>query len=331
MGVRAPILAFRPSRVVERLGPRSAACPLSSRDLLRAAAVAHVPLPLVQAPTPAVVRAALVAAKQARSLVGLALPAGSDPEPWFWSVIDAADTLAALWPIFLSGEVVVEGAEPRSLEAATAEAWRLADAGLTHLAVDLTALPAEARADALQAVAEPAVARGMGLECLVEAGAARGVPALFSALADDDAQPDMASLQCEAPAGPAEAQAQVKSLLELCGRLSGTPILRRGPVTPALLASLRGAPVAGCDDGGAAAAAVLEAVAAEGLELAEAVGRRGPGALARAEAALSEPGRARLETRAYLKVLDFLEQLGASGSAPRVAEALGRLAAAGGP
>jgi len=173
--VRAPLLAFRPARVVERLGPRSAACPLSSKDLLRAAAPLHLPLPLVRAPTPGVMRAALVAAKQARSVLGLGLPAGADPEAWFRRVIEAVDGLAALWPIFLAGEVVVEGAEPSSLEAARAAAWRLADAGLTHLAVDLSRLPAEARADALRVVAEAALERGLGLECQVEAGAATGV------------------------------------------------------------------------------------------------------------------------------------------------------------
>jgi len=306
--VRAPLLAFRPARVVERLGPRSAACPLSSKDLLRAAAPLHLPLPLVRAPTPGVMRAALVAAKQARSVLGLGLPAGADPEAWFRRVIEAVDGLAALWPIFLAGEVVVEGAEPSSLEAARAAAWRLADAGLTHLAVDLSRLPAEARADALRVVAEAALERGLGLECQVEAGAALGVPGIFSDLADEDAQPDLVSLQCRAAAGPAAAQAQVKGLLDLCGRLSGTPVFRRGPVTPALLASLRGSPVAGCEDGGLVAAAALQGLDAE------------------AEASLGEGERSRRETRAYLAALEFLEQLGAAGSAHPIVEALLRQA-----
>ena len=73
-GVFSPVLAFRPARVVERLEPRSAACPLSSKDLIRAAAELRLTLPLVRAPTPGVARAALVAAKQLQSVLGLSLP-----------------------------------------------------------------------------------------------------------------------------------------------------------------------------------------------------------------------------------------------------------------
>jgi hypothetical protein len=344
--VLTPVLAFRPARVVERLGPRSAACPLSTKDLLRAAAALRLPLPLVRAPTPGVARAALVAAKQAQSLLGLALPAGGNPEAWFAAVTQAADEVAAGLPIFLAGEVVVAGRRDSEVEAAFRAAWRLADAGLTHLTVDLTAVPAESRAEVLERVSAPAVERGLGLDCVVAAGGAADAAPIFAALSRRDAGPDLASLRCDAPEGAGGARAQVKELLALCAALAGTPVLRRGPVTAELLASLKGAPVAGCEDGGAAAEAAMAVLPLEPLTEATTAPRqadpgqpwwedpaeppprvRSPEELVAAEARLSEGRRSRLEARAYLEVLDFLERLGAAGSAPRVARALERVLA----
>lgn len=317
----SPVLAFRPARVVERLPPRSAACPLSSKDLLASAAALRLTLPLVRAPSAGVARAALVAAKQLHSVLGLALPQGPAPEAWFAAVTAAADELAAGLPIFLVGEVVVAGRRDGEVEAAFKAAWRLADAGLTHLTLDLTLVPAEARAEVLEKVAAPALERGLGLDCLVEPGGAAAARPLFAALARRDAAPDMASLRCLAPEDLAAARAQVKELLALCAALAGTPVLRRGPITPELLGSLKGSPVAGCEDGGAAAAAAVLVIP---YAPRAADDGRGLGALEQAEAALSEAGRARLETRAYLEVLEFLERLGAAGSATRLVRALER-------
>jgi hypothetical protein len=319
--VLSPVLAFRPARVVERLEARSAACPLSSKDLLAAAAALRLTLPLVRAPTPGIARAALVAAKQAASVLGLAMPAGLAPEGWFAAVTQAADELAAGLPIFLVGEVIVAGRRDAEVEEAFKAAWRLADAGLTHLTVDLSAVPPEARAELLERVAAPALERGLGLDCVVSPGDEAAARPLFAELARRAAAPDMASLACEAPASQADARAQVKELLTLCASLAGTPVLRRGPVTPDLLGSLKGSPVAGCEDGGAAAAAAVLVIPYAPRPPDQG---RGAGALERAEAELSEAGRARLETRAYLEVLDFLERLGAAGSAPRLARALER-------
>lgn len=317
----SPVLAFRPARVVERLEARSAACPLSSKELLAAAAALRLTLPLVRAPTPGIARAALVAAKQLQSVLGLAMPPGLAPEGWFASVTAAADEVAAGLPIFLVGELAVSGRREAEVEAAFKAAWRLADAGLTHLTVDLTAIPAEARAEILERVAAPALERGLGLDCVVSAGEEAAARPLFAELARRAAAPDMASLRCEAPEGAAEARAQVKDLLTLCAALAGTPVLRRGPVTPELLGSLRGSPVAGCEDGGAAAAAAVLVIPYAPRPPDEG---RGAGALEKAEAALSEEGRARLETRAYLEVLDFLERLGSAGGALKLARALER-------
>ncbi len=310
--VLSPALAFRPARVVERLEPRSAACPLSSKDLIRAAAVLRLTLPLVRAPTPGVARAALVAAKQLLSVLGLALPAGSPPEPWFEAVVRAADEVAAGLPIFLAGEVAVAGSGDVEVEAAFKEAWALADAGLTHLTVDLGAVPAEEQAEVLARVAAPALESGLGLDCVVARGGALEAGVLFGDLSRNEARPDVASLSLDAPATREAVQGQVRELLALCAALSGTPVLRRGPVTPELLRSLAGSPVAGCDDGGAAAEVALLALDVAGMAGAE-TSRAAP--LAQAEAALGGGDLARLEARAYGEVLDFLERLGTTGSA----------------
>jgi len=242
--------------------------------------------------------------------------------------------------------VAVAGGSDAEVEAAFKAAWRLADAGLTHLTVDLTAVPAEARAEVLEQVAAPALERGLGLDCLVSADGAAEAATVFAALSRRDAGPDLASLRCEAPDGAGAARAQVKELLVLCAALSGTPVLRRGPVTDELLGSLKGAPVAGCEDGGAAAEAAMAVLPLDQVvevPAAPAEGEGGawwedppprppppvrtPDELVAAEARLSEGRRSRLEARAYLAVLDFLERLGAAGSAPRVARALERVLA----
>jgi hypothetical protein len=243
------------------------------------------------------------------------MPHDAAPEAWFQAVTAAADEVAAGLPIFLVGEVVVAGRREDEVEAASRAAWRLADAGLTHLTLDLTAVPAESRVEVLERVSAPALERGLGLDCLVEAGSEAQVRPLFQALARRDAAPDLASRECLAPGTAQEARAQVKDLLALCAALSGTPVLRRGPVTPELLGSIKGSPVAGCEDGGAAAAAAV-------LVIPLALRAGGAGHLERVEAGLSEAGRARLETQAYLEVLDFLERLGAGGSATRLTRAL---------
>jgi len=342
--VLSPVLAFRPARVLERLSARSAACPLSSKDLVRAAAALRLTLPLVRAPTPGIARAALVAAKQAQSVIGLSLPAGGAPERWFAAVTDAADEVAAGLPIFLAGEVVLAGHGEADVEAASRAAWKLADAGLTHLTVDLGAVPPGERAAVLERVAAPALERGLGLDCLVTAGGAAEAAPVFAALTRRDVGPDLASLPLRAPAGVAEARAQVKELLSLCAALSGMPVMRRGPVTAELLGSLKGSPVAGCEDGGAAAEAAVAVLrldagqeetgprAATAWEEEQAAPPPAPRVhtvdeLLAAEAAASDGRRARLETRAYGEVLDFLERLGAAGSAQRVARLLERVLA----
>ena len=112
----------------------------------------------------------------------------------------------------------------------------------------------------LARVAAPALESGLGLDCMVARGGAVEAGLLFGDLARNEARPDVASLPLEAPATREAVQAQVRELLALCAALAGTPVLRRGPVTPELLQSLAGSPVAGCDDGGAAAEVALLAL-----------------------------------------------------------------------
>lgn len=303
------ILAFRPPGAAGRLPPRSGACPLSLGELLGPAAELGVTLALVQAPAAGVARAALVAAKELGSALGLALPPGQAPEPWFDAVTAAADEVAAGLPIFLSAEVRVAGETALEVERARQEAWRLVDAGLTHLAVDVAAVAATERARVLADVAGAALERGVCLDCVVpiEPGApARRAAALFEELAALRAPPDVASVRCPAPQRPEDARAQVAALARLSAALAGIPILRRGPVARPLLGLLAGSPVRACEDGGAAAARALAPLAGG----------------ADAAAGLGAEDAERLEARAYVEVVDLLERLGAGGSARGLARAL---------
>jgi hypothetical protein len=100
--------------------------------------------------------------------------------------------------------------------------------------------------------------------------------------------------------------------------------MRRGPVTPRIVELLRGSPVKACEDGGAAAARAGgggEPGAPEGTGEA-ASGRDpelGPGA-----AEPSGDAAERLEALAYAEATDFIERLGAAGSAVGVVRALER-------
>ncbi|WP_242393545.1 hypothetical protein [Anaeromyxobacter oryzisoli] len=358
------ILAFRPASVVERLAPRSDACPISLRDLLGPAAALRLVLPVVggppagggraaggrahgpaprraravgRAPCAGGAPAALVAAKEHRSAIGLALPHGALPEPWFEAVTRAADEVAAGLPIFLSADVVVEGEGAAEVERASHEAWRLVDAGMTHLAVDAGAVAPAERGRVLAEVAAGPVERGLGLECVLPLeegpdGAARA-GALVEELTRRGAPPDVVSVRCPEPSSAGEARLQAAALARVCAAAAGVPVMRRGPVTPALLELLRGSPVKACDDGGRAAANALSLIpwalissgagpAGAGPEDHETTTRASR--LERAAAELSDGAAERLEARAYVEVSGFLEALGAPGSAVRMARALER-------
>lgn len=318
------ILAFRPASVVERLEPRNAACPLSLRDLLGPAAELGLVLPVVRAPLAGVARAALVAAKEHQSPLGLAMPPGVLPEPWFEAVTRAADEVAAGLPIFLSAEVTLEGESATQVERAYHETWRLVEAGITHLAFDVTAVAPAERARVVEEVAGAGTERGICVDCilpLAEAGG-REVVATFERLTRRGVAPDVASVRCPAPASAAEARLQVAALARLCAALSGVPVMRRGPTTPELLALLAGSPVKAVDDGGAAATNAIEIIPWELIAPAEEESRTNP--LEQAAAELSDEGADRLEARAYALTMELLEALGPPGGALALARALER-------
>lgn len=316
------ILAFRTAVVVDRLSPRNEACPLSLRDLLSAPIPERCVLPIVRTPIAGVARAALVAAREADSAIGLALPPGTPPEPWFEAVTAAADEFAGGLPIFLSSEVTVEGAAAADVERAEREAYRLVDAGLTHLAIDVRGVPAAERARVFASVAAPAAERGACVDCLV---ALEDSPrALCAELERAGAAPDVVSVRCEAVSAPNEARAQVVRLVRLCAELSGIPVIRRGPVTPALLEELSRSPVRGCEDGGAAAISGIAVIPWEKLEQQREGESRTP-ALALAADELSRDAADRLEARAYVEVASLIEGLGMAGSALALEAALERL------
>jgi hypothetical protein len=323
--VVSPILAYRPATVVARLDPRSGACPLSTRDLLAATAGLRAVLPVVRAPLAAIARGVLVAAKELQACVGLALPPGAAPEAWVAAVARTADEIAVGLPIFLCGEVKVEGEGATQLEAGVGEAWRLVRAGITHLAVDAAAVEPGERGRVVGEIAAAAVEHGVCVDVVVPladgAQAGRRAAAIADELARQGGQVDLASVRCLPPADEGEARLQVGALARICQALGGVPVMRRGAVTPALLDLLPGSPVKACEDGGAVAARALALLPDSARAPAEArVTREDP--LERAAAALAPDVAERLEARAYVDALDLLERLGARGSAPALARGL---------
>jgi hypothetical protein len=319
-------LAFRPASVVERLPPRSGACPLSARDLLAATTAAGLILPLVRAPISGVARGALVAAKELRAILGLALPHGVPSRPWFEAVTRAADEMAAGLPIFLSADVVVEGEGGTQVERAVSDAWRLVDDGLTHLAIDVAAVAPSERGRVAGQVAQAAFERGLSVEVVVPLGEGAQVGSraadLFEEISRQGVAPDLAGVRCPAPADGDEARTQAAALARISQALGGVPVMRRGPITPRLLELLRASPVKACEDGGAAAAGAMRLVPAELVDGAAGDQRQSPHERAAAE--LSGEAADRLEARAYVEVVELLERLGARDGAPAVLRALER-------
>lgn len=300
--------AFRPARAVQRLPPRSAACPLSLRDLVSPAADLGLVLPFVRAPSPAVARGALVAAKALGSALGLSLPRGGRPDRWFAEVTGAADELAGGIPLVLAGEVTVGGDGALDVERAVSACWGLVDAGLTHVSLDATCVAPADRGRVLAEVAAPAVERGLGVDWILpledaSGSAARAIAGL-EALARRGFRPDLAAVRCPAPEDEGAARAQADGLARLALALGGTPVMRRGPVAPALLAALQGSPVRACEDGGAVAARALQGAGDGGPE--------------------PEDGEEaeRREARAYVETTELVEGLGAAGSAAALTAAL---------
>lgn len=314
-----PILTWRPTSAVERLAPRSQACPLALRDVLAGLGPYGLRLPIVLAPVAGVARAALVAAVQWRSALAVALPPGVRPESWFEAVTRAADEVAPRLPICLSGEVTVSGGSEEELQRACARAWRLVDSGITHLSVDLEALPLPDWARVLERVGEPARERELGLDLVLPREQGLPSPPRAAALIEElhaaGLAPDAASARCPLPGSEAEESAQERLLIDLCGWIEGTPVLRRGPVTPGLVARLGASPLKGCEDGGAAHAAACRAMGMEAppdAGPALGTGRRAPP---------PEIGD-RPEALAYAETAALLEGLCAQGSALEVAAVL---------
>lgn len=314
-----PILAWRPTSAVERLAPRSQACPLSLRDVLAGLGPYGMRLPIVLAPLAGVARAALLAAVQWRTALAVALPPGAAPEPWFEAVTRAADEVAPRLPICLSGEVRVPGGSEEELERACALSWRLVEGGITHLAVDLEALPLGEWTRALERVGEPARERELGLDLVLPRERGLPSPARAAALVEElhaaGLAPDAASARCPLPRSEAEEHAQERLLIELCGWIEGTPVLRRGPVTPGLMARLGASPIKGCEDGGAAHAAACHAMGIEAPPDA------GP-ALGTRRLALPPEIGDRPEALAYAETTALLDGLCAQGSALEIAAVL---------
>jgi hypothetical protein len=312
------LLALRPVNAVHRLDARSEACPLSLREIVHALEGRRATLPLVAAPLAAVARGALFAAKEAGAVLGLALPIRSEPEPWFAAVTRAADELAPRLPFFLSAEVRVEDSEP-GLERAFAAAHRLVEAGLTHLAVDVSAVALPRRAQAAAQVAGFASEREIAVDAVLPSTLGDIDADLAAAFLEEfegwGVRADVVSVRLPAALDEVEARAQLDALEALGSALGGRAVLRRGPLSPALTASLAGSSLRLCEDGGMALSAGLRAIPAELRAAREGQAPRG-------QIALPEAVSDRLEALVYAEVASLVDRLGAGGTAAGVAAAI---------
>jgi hypothetical protein len=314
---RRSLLALRPVGAVHRLPSGSEACPLSLREIV-GALPRRVTVPIVAAPLAPVARAALVAAREAGAVVGLALAPGLAAEPWFAAVTSAADEVAPGLPFFLSAEVRVEDGDA-AIERARVVAHGLVEAGLTHVAIDVSEVALQRRAQAAAHVAGFAGERELAVECVLPSGVAH--PDAAAAYVEEfegwGLRADVLGVRQAAPQGELEIRAQLGGLAALSTALGGRALLRRGPLPEGLARRLRGTAVTACEDGGAALAAGLRALPPELRARPPGEGRRGPVTLPDAVAD-------RLEALAYAEVAALLERLGVGRSADDVAAALAR-------
>jgi hypothetical protein len=295
-----PPLAFRPAGVLKRLRGGSRACPLSLRDVAGALLAEPAQLPLVLEGGQVVLRAALVAAKESGSVLGIALPAGVAPERWFDAVVAAADPIAPGLPLLLSAPVRLLPGEGTEAVRARRLVHRLVGAGVTHLVLDLDPLPAEERAEEAARAADPALELGLGVEVLLPAPPG-GLPepeeafALLAELESLGASPDLAGVRCPAPDGDAGAAAQAEHLAALAEAASGVALCRRGPGAADVARRLPAGRLRAWDDGGEAA-----------------------------RAAAGAPDEPIAEARAYAAVAAFLDAVAAGGSSEVLGAALAR-------
>lgn len=313
------ILAFRTAVVVDRLPARSEACLLSLRDVLGAPLQHRRPIPIVLAPIAGIARAALVAAREADAVVGLAMPPGTPPGPWFEAVTRAADEYAAGLPFFLSATLEQAEGGARGEDRASSEAFRLVDAGITHLAIDARGAPPAERARLVAAAGAAASEQGACVDCVLALEEAPRT--LFAELARTGATVDAVSLRCPAADTREEARAQVVRMVRIAAELKGLPVLRRGPVSAELLEELGRSPIRGCEDGDAASGAGLSVIPQARIERNRTSTSRAP-AIDRAVAELPAADADRLEARAYVEVASLIEGLGAGGTATEIAAAL---------
>ena len=167
-------------------------------------------------------------------------------------------------------------------------------------------------------MAEAGFDRGLSVEAVVPLGegaqAGPRAAALFEEVARRGPALDLASVRCPAPQGDDEARLQAAALARVSQALAGVPVMRRGTGdarAPRAAPRLADRGVRGRRRRGRQRGRRHPARARGGQ--AEATSRASP--LERAAGELSGEGADRLEARAYVEVMDFLERLGARGGA----------------
>jgi hypothetical protein len=311
------MLSFRPANALHQLGPSGDACPLSLRDVLRALGAGRGTMPVIAAPLPAVMRGALLAARKANAVIGLALVPGVAPEGWFGALARAAHELAPRLPFFASGEVRVEDGDG-GVERAHLAAHKLVDAGVTHLAVDVAAVALGRRAQAASQVAGVASEREIAVDCVLPLGEGPFDPEEAAAWVDEfegwGVRADLVSARLPLTTHEAQARAQLAALDALSAALGGRPILRRGPLAPGLASIIRRGGPRACEDGGHILAAAVRSIPREQREAASEE-RRGP-------VDLPEALADRIEALAYFETAALIEAFGVAGTGAAVEASL---------
>lgn len=193
------ILKLRPSSVASKLaGTR--VCLLNARDIQRSVAETAATVIVCEVPAAPLAAGIVRAARQARAVLGLSVPAPpAGPGPRFHAIFQSLMTAVREadfeLPFFLrAGPVLVPEASESAVSAARETVFRLVDAGFTEVCFDTGQLSSE---DAAAVVAEASAAlreREMSVEVSAGQRDPQRIAELVAALSSRGAVPDVVSV-----------------------------------------------------------------------------------------------------------------------------------------
>lgn len=304
------LLRHRPVNAVHCLDPGSEACPLSLRLLVRSPALARCRLPIVIAPIGPIAKGALLAAREARAVIGFSPGPGTATRRWFAMLARAAEEVAPRSPFFVSADLEIEASD-QGVERSVELVHELIGAGVTHIGVDASAVPTERRAQVVRQVASAIADHEIAVDCIVPTRDGNFDEEYVASFVEEfegwGIRADLLSGRFPAPESQREAAGQIERLYSLSVIGGDRPIVRRGPLSSHVVERLGGSHVRVFEDGARALAAGLRAIPSEIRSSSRTAGR---GAI---ELPLGVEEKA--EALAYGEVASLLERTGATGSA----------------